>query len=194
MDIDSEVFLNIIFPVIICLSRIADVTLGTIRILLVMQGKRMIAPILGFFEVLIWISVAGQVMGHLNNVRYYVAWALGFALGNYFGMLVEDKMSIGIVLLRIIIKDPDPNFMNKLRAQKIGATVVEGQGKDSSVKIIFSVLERRQLKQAETLIGTYCPQAIYTVENIRTAYNAFTASSGQLRSLQKIFSEIRKSK
>ncbi len=83
----SPYFTYIIIPLLICLARIIDVSLGTVRIILVSKGAKIIAPILGFFEVLIWLIAIGQVMQNLTNVMNYFAYAFGFAIGNYIGIL-----------------------------------------------------------------------------------------------------------
>ena len=94
-NIDSELYWSVIFPVVIALSRVVDVIFGTFWIVLVIQGRKFLATIFGFFEVLIWVMVAGQVMGQLNNFSYYIAWALGFAIGTFIGMTIEEKISLG---------------------------------------------------------------------------------------------------
>ena len=92
--LSSDLFSWVVLPIIIILSRMVDVTLGTVRIILVSRGSRFVAPILGFFEVLIWIVVISQIMQNLNNPLCYIAYALGFALGTYFGIMVEEKLAI----------------------------------------------------------------------------------------------------
>ena len=82
----------IFLPLLIFASRICDVTLGTIRHVFVARGIKNIAPVLGFFEVLIWIVVVKQVMSGANNWACYIAWAGGFAAGNFIGLFIEEKL------------------------------------------------------------------------------------------------------
>ncbi|HER42916.1 MAG TPA: hypothetical protein ENO08_00460, partial [Candidatus Eisenbacteria bacterium] len=83
--IDSELFKWVVLPLLIILARVIDVTIGTIRIVFVSRGHKVIAPILGFFEVLIWLLAIGQIMRNLSNFMCYIAYGTGFALGTYMG-------------------------------------------------------------------------------------------------------------
>jgi len=98
----SELFTWVILPVLIFLARIMDVSIGTMRLIFVSKGMKYLAPVLGFFEVTIWLLAIGQIMQHLDNVMCYIAYGSGFAMGNYLGIVLEEKMSIGTVLIRVI--------------------------------------------------------------------------------------------
>jgi Uncharacterized protein conserved in bacteria len=98
----SEIFKLIVIPILIFLARICDVTLDTARIIYVSRGIKFLAPLIGFFEVLIWLLSITQIMNNLTNVVYYIAYAGGFAMGNYIGIYIEEKMAIGTVVIRII--------------------------------------------------------------------------------------------
>src|SRR5512138_2586238 len=93
----------VILPLIVFLARIADVTVGTIRIIFVARGKKYLAPLLGFVEVFIWITVVAQIVGGAQNMVAYLAYAAGFAVGNYVGMIVEEKLAIGTLVIRVIL-------------------------------------------------------------------------------------------
>ena len=84
--------------------RIGDVSLGTIRIIFVARGNKFIAPLLGFFEVFIWVIAISNIIQHLDNWVNYVAYAGGFAAGNFIGMLIEERLAVGVSLVRIITK------------------------------------------------------------------------------------------
>jgi len=170
LGLDPELYWSVIFPIIIALSRVVDVILGTFRIILVIQGRKLLATLFGFFEVLIWISVAGQVMSQLNNFSYYLAWAFGFAAGTFIGMSIEERISLGMCILRIIIRDCSEKLIALFYANDINTTVVEARGQDSERTIVFSILPRKKLKFAEALIRESCPSAVYTIENIRSVH------------------------
>ncbi|HOQ05094.1 MAG TPA: DUF5698 domain-containing protein, partial [Anaerohalosphaeraceae bacterium] len=85
-------FAWIVLPLLIFIARIADVTIGTIRLIFVARGMKILAPLAGFFEVLIWLVVIGQIMRHLANPLCYIAYAAGFAAGNYIGMMLVDRL------------------------------------------------------------------------------------------------------
>jgi hypothetical protein len=101
--IDPEVYAWVVLPILIFLARVIDVSLGTLRIIFIARGRRKLAPLLGFFEVLIWIVVVSQVMQNLHSPLSFIAYAAGFATGNYVGMWIEDKLAIGTLIVRVIV-------------------------------------------------------------------------------------------
>ena len=112
--IENPLFALVILPILIFLARVADVTLGTLRIVFISQGKRKLAPIMGFFEIFIWLLAVGQIFSNLTNLVYYFAYAGGFAMGNYIGLIVENKLSLGLLSLHLIIRDdPDKLIINR---------------------------------------------------------------------------------
>ena len=90
-------------PLLVFFARVVDVTLGTLRIIFTSRGKKVLAPLLGFVEVFIWVSVIAQITRGANNIVAYLAYAAGFATGNYIGMLIENKLAIGMLVVRAII-------------------------------------------------------------------------------------------
>jgi uncharacterized protein YebE (UPF0316 family) len=98
---NSNLFGYLILPLLIFFARICDVSIGTMRIIFVSKGKKNIAPLLGFFEVLIWIIVISKIMQNLNNYVNYVAYAAGFATGNLVGMIIEEKLAVGVQMIRV---------------------------------------------------------------------------------------------
>ena len=108
---DSWSFQWIILPLLIFLARITDQTIGTLRLIFLSKGYKFIAPFLGFFEVIIWLLAVSQIMKHLDNVMCYVAYGSGFAMGNFIGMAIEQKLSLGSVIIRLILKERIMNLL-----------------------------------------------------------------------------------
>ncbi len=125
---DSWAFTWIILPVLIFLARILDVSIGTLRLIFVSKGFKIYAPILGFFEVVIWLLAIGQIMQHLDNFMCYFAYGLGFATGNYIGIYLDEKMSLGTVLIRVVPKFDTTNLINHLRADNFGTSDADYPG------------------------------------------------------------------
>lgn len=163
----SPYFAYFIIPLLICLARIVDVSLGTIRIILVSKGAKKIAPILGFFEILIWLIAIGQVMQNLTNVVNYFAYALGFALGNYIGILIEQKLAIGIVVVRIITATDASELIGFLKKANYGVTVIDAEGANGPVHLIYTVIRRSSLPIIITHIKDFNPKAFYSIEDVR---------------------------
>src|SRR4030043_2077641 len=124
----SEVFKLIIIPLLIFLARICDVTLDTARIIYVSRGMKFLAPVIGFFEVLIWLLSITQIMNNLTNVVYYIAYAGGFAMGNYIGIYIEERMAIGTVVIRIITQKEAADLVECLKSEGYGVTYIDAKG------------------------------------------------------------------
>jgi len=167
--IDPEVLSLVIVPAFIFFARICDVTIGTMRIIFVSRGMKMVAPVLGFFEVFIWIIAVGQIFQNLTNPLNYFAYAAGFATGNYVGMLVEERLAMGLALIRVITQRDATNLIDYLRGAGYGVTVLDAQGKQGPGKVIFSVIKRKNIKDVEKAIHEFNPKAFYSFEDIRRA-------------------------
>ncbi len=161
----------IALPLIIFCSRLVDVTLGTLRHVFVSRGFKNIAPLLGFFEVLIWIMVAKEVMMAANSWPHYLAWAAGFATGNYIGLRIEERLALGLQIVQIITDSHSDALIEHLRAANHGATVTDAQGASGAVKVIFTIVQRKHVKQIVQLVERYNPNAFYTIEDIRNTKN-----------------------
>jgi uncharacterized protein YebE (UPF0316 family) len=165
---DSAVFTYGIMPVLIFLARICDVSIGTMRIIFVSKGKRNIAPFLGFFEVLIWIIAISKIMQNLDNYVNYIAYAAGFATGNFIGMLIEERLAVGIQMIRIITNERGPDLVQSLNNKGYGATCVEAQGARDKVYLIYTIVQRNDLKNVIEIINGFNPKAFYSIEDIRS--------------------------
>jgi uncharacterized protein YebE (UPF0316 family) len=159
----------VVLPVLIFLARITDVSIGTIRIILITRGAKRLAPVLGFFEVLIWIIVVSQVMRNLSNPACFIGYAAGFATGNYFGMFLEEKLAIGTLILRVITPKEADDLIAALNQAGFGATSLEANGATGHVHVIFSIIQRSDLHQVLEIIQHYHPKAFYSVEDVRFA-------------------------
>lgn len=165
--IESDLFKTVGIPILICLARMTDVSIGTLRIIFLSKGQTLLAPILGFFEVVIWLAAISQVMGNLNSITNFVAFAIGFSVGNYIGMYIENKLAIGVVVVRIITKRDSHLLVQKLRDLGHSVTVTDAQGNDGPVSIIFLVIKRNNTKNIVPIINLYNPLAMYSIEDIR---------------------------
>jgi len=162
----SQFFAWVILPFLIFLSRIADVSLGTVRLIFVSRGMKYVAPFVGFFEVLIWIVVIGQIMQHLSNPVCYIAYAGGYATGNFIGILIAEKLSLGLALIRIITPKEIDGFTDCLRERRYGVTCIEGQGANGPVQVVFTIVQRREVGTVVELIKRLNPQAFFTIEEV----------------------------
>ncbi|EKO33464.1 PF10035 family protein [Leptospira santarosai str. CBC523] len=164
----NPVFDYFVLPCFIFFARVTDVSIGTIRVILLTREKKVIAASLGFLEVLLWVVVITQVIKNLNNTFCYLAYAGGFATGTFIGMILEEKLAIGFSLLRIISPRNGDEIANKLSESGYGVTTMNGQGSRGPVKIIFTVLKRKKIGHAMTIVKNVEPDAFYSIENARS--------------------------
>jgi uncharacterized protein YebE (UPF0316 family) len=164
---NSDLFSYVLMPVLIFLARICDVSIGTMRIIFVSKGKRNIAPILGFFEVLIWITAISKIMQNLDNYVNYIAYAAGFATGNYVGMIIEEKLAMGILMIRVFAHERGSDLVQTLNGNGYGATVVEAHGARDKVHLIYTIVNRNELASVLDVIHGFNPEAFYTIEDVK---------------------------
>jgi uncharacterized protein YebE (UPF0316 family) len=185
----------LVLPVLIFMAEMCVVTLGTLRIIFIARGNKVLAPLLGFFEVLIWLFAIGEVMKNLGNVVCFLAFALGFTLGNFLGILIEKKLALGMAIVRVITNRSARELTERLRAARFGVTTVEGQGATGPVQILMTVVKRRQLEEVFELIEAYHPNAFYAVDDLQSASGIFPerkpAEIAVLPSALKLFSRLR---
>lgn len=155
-----------VLPALIFIARIVDVGMGTVRVIFVSRGLKYLAPVIGFVEILIWLLAIGQIMKNLSNPACYIAYAGGFAMGNFVGIMIVSKLSLGVVLIRIVtVKDALP-LVNRLREQEYGVTSVDGHGTSGEVKVVFTVVKRREVRNVVDLIKAFNPHAFYSIEEV----------------------------
>lgn len=177
MDIESIVgsgiFTWVILPFLIFLARAVDVSLGTIRIVFVSRGLRFLAPIVGFFEVIIWLLAIRVIMQNLDNAACYLAYGAGFAMGTFIGLHIEKRMAIGTSIVRIITQKDSTPLIDHLREKGFGVTSLDAQGKKGLVHILFMIIRRCDFEKVAEIIQQHNPKAFYTVEDTRVVSEGF---------------------
>lgn len=157
----------LVVPVFIFVARVIDVSLGTLRIILLSKGYKILVPLIGFIEVFVWVIAISRIMQNLDNWICYVAYAGGFATGNFIGMIIEEKLALGYELVRVITKKEAVDLVNNLRDKGYGVTLVEAKGAKGEVGVVYVIVSRKKIKEVISIIRTYNPKALYTIEDIR---------------------------
>jgi len=194
LNTDSEFFRWVIVPMLILMARITDQTIGTLRLMFVSKGIRNLATLMGFLESLIWLLAVSQIFKHLDNPLNYIAYAGGFAMGNYIGIFIENKMSIGNVIVRIVPKKDTTELLNYLRSEKFAVTAVDGEGYAGPVKILFSVVKRKELGHFIEIVNCYNPNAFYSIEDVKSVKQGMDRVVGRKKSLKELFAGLKKVK
>jgi len=181
MKVSACVGMEWYIPLIIFGARLLDVPLGTIRMIFVIGGSRFIAAVLGFFEVIIWVVAVGSVIKFLSNPVALVAYGAGFACGTLVGMTIEQRIGLGLRVVRVINANREISVSSALREQGYRVTELEGRGLKGSVEIAFLVIKRRDLPRTLRLIEQTAPQAFISVERADRAHGAGFAETSEHR-------------
>lgn len=166
---DSWIFTWVMLPGLIFFARILDQSIGTLRLIFLSKGMKYIAPFLGFFEVIIWLLAVGQIMQHLDNWLCYVAYGLGFAAGNFIGITLEERLSIGTSIIRVILSSESPELIAALKSHNFGLTILNAEGAKGKVKVLFSIIRRKEIPVFLSTLHDHHPAAFYTIEDVKEA-------------------------
>jgi uncharacterized protein YebE (UPF0316 family) len=165
--LDSATYTWVILPILIFFTRIIDVSLGTLRIIFINRSLSYYATISAFFEVLVWLLVLRQIFQQLDNPICFIAYAAGYAAGNYVGIIIENRISIGKVLIRTITRREADELIAFLKSAGYGITVIDAEGMRGPVKAIFTISERIDIPSIVKAIKKFNPHAFYSVEDVR---------------------------
>ncbi|MFA7566933.1 MAG: DUF5698 domain-containing protein [Alkalispirochaeta sp.] len=167
--ISGSVLLTAVF---IFLARLMDVSLGTVRLIFSSRGYQKLAPLIGFFEILLWVVVIQQVMVNMSDWINAVAYAGGFAAGTYVGIGVEKALSLGDVLIRAIIPGSGGVLSGKLRDAGFAVTEINAGGRDGPVTLLFTLIPRRHFQSAKTVIESAGQSIVYSAEDVNLVAGA----------------------
>ncbi len=171
----------VVLPILILMARVVDVSLDTIRVIMVAKGYRNMAPFVGFFQSLIWLITITRIMANLDNWFTYIGYAGGFGLGTYIGMIIEGKLALGYELVRVITKKGADDLINGLREKGFPVTTVAGMGREGEVGVLYVIIRRKALRDVIGLIQQFNPNAFYTIEDMR-----FVSSHALLTPARKV--------
>tara|TARA_B100001029_G_scaffold158971_1_gene145986 strand:- start:492 stop:992 length:501 start_codon:yes stop_codon:yes gene_type:complete len=149
---------------IIFLLRLADQSLGTMRVLLVNKNKPGYAALIGLFESAIWIVAVSQVVKDINDPILIASYACGFAAGTILGSYIEKIVGLGDVVIKVFTSIEAPNIAENLRERGYAVTVINGEGRDGAVRICWCIIPRRKSKSVLAIIKNICPNAYITTE------------------------------
>lgn len=169
-------------PLIVFAAEMAVVTLGTLRIIFLSRGCRLLAPLLGFFEVSLWLFAIGQTMQNLSDPACFAAFAAGFTAGNFCGVLVEKRLALGTVVVRAITSKDGVPLGERLYEAGYGLTLLDGRGATGPVKMVLTVVPRRELPAVTALLQATDPTVFLSVEEIQSASQGiFPCTRGRSR-------------
>jgi uncharacterized protein YebE (UPF0316 family) len=153
---------------LIFFARIADVSLGTIRIAFISRGEKNLAPLIGFVEMSIWLFAISQIVQNLNNFAYYMAYAGGFAMGVFTGLRIEDRLALGSRMIRTVSRKDASGLLDALRGAGFGVTSVSAAGGSGDVHLFFSVMKRSEVRHYLSIVDQHHPDAFSSIEEVRS--------------------------
>ena len=165
-----------LYAFMIMLLRICDMSLDTIRVLFVVRGKKLLVFLLGFFQSVIFVLAISSVLTRMDNILNVLGYALGFATGNVVGMLIENRLAIGHILVTIISSTRGASIAERLRAGGFAITEISGRGKDGTVFELHASVNRKDVDTVETIVLETDPQAFVTAEDVRPVRRGFFRS------------------
>lgn len=157
----------------IFLLRVTDMTLDTLRVLVVMRGRKSIAWILGFFQSSIFVIAISSVLSNLDNPLNMIGYAAGFATGNVVGMMIEERLAIGHIHLRIVSSRRGTAIAEKLREEGYAITEIPGRGKDGAVTVLECSVLRKNVQWVRHIVNEVDPSAFITAEDMRPVRHGF---------------------
>ncbi|MBW2972134.1 DUF2179 domain-containing protein [Candidatus Woesearchaeota archaeon] len=189
----SDVYTWVIIPVLIFLARIIDVSLGTMRVIFIARGFKFLAPFLGFFEVSVWLLAIQQIFAHVTNVACFIAYGAGFAAGTFAGIVIEERLSVGKVIVRIVTRRDASKLVRTLDKEGFVETVSNAATAKGKVKIVYVVIDRHDIAKVVELVKGFHPNAFYSIEDTRFVSAKLPPRTYQ-RSYTNLFGFYRKGK
>jgi uncharacterized protein YebE (UPF0316 family) len=153
--------------------RVCDMSLDTLRVLFVMRGKKKVAWVLGFSQSAIFILAIGKVLTQITNPLNIIGYAAGFATGNVLGMIIEERIAIGHIMVNIISPRRGSAIVSHLRQNGYAVTEISGRGKDGMVSMINCSVLRKKVESVHSLVNEIDPEAFITAEDVRPIRHGF---------------------
>jgi len=160
-------------PLIIFVMRIGDVSLATLRMLLIMRNRKLLAPFIGFFEVMIWLFAAGIAIQHLESGWHVLGYTAGYAAGNWVGLWLEDRLALGLTSLQVFTPSHGHPIAEVLREIGHGVTQFTGRGKAGRVEVIYSVVRRKDARRAMSIVEEMDEDAFVTVGEVSAIHRGW---------------------
>ena len=155
-------------PLVIFCMRVTDVSLDTIRVLLMVRNAKWQVPLIGFVQVTIWVIAVTAVVQNLHSPLHIIGYSAGFATGNYVGMLIEERLAMGLATMHTMVREGGGQVAAALRERGFAVTEMDGRGKDGPVEVLYSVIARRKVAPYIAVVERVTPDSFVVVDEPRT--------------------------
>lgn len=156
--------------ILIFFGKIIEVAVSTIRIVLINRGERVRGSLIAFVEISLWLVVTGTVLvGFQDDIIRCFVFALAFAVGNYVGSWMEEKLAFGLCSIQVIVpQDGDGDQLaGILRENGFAVTCISGKGKDGEREVLMLHLKRKRIPKAVDLINETLKNAVVVVNDVK---------------------------
>jgi uncharacterized protein YebE (UPF0316 family) len=163
----------IVWVFVIFSLRVVNIALDTVRMLFVVRGERFLAAVIGFVETLLFLVAIGKVIQDLTNIPNVLAYCVGFAVGTWVGMVIEERLALGYVRMHVVSLQKAKEIASSLRGGGYGVTEMMGKGKEGSVGILEVVAKRRDVPSITRAVTGVDDEAFITTEETRSVYRGY---------------------
>jgi len=165
----------ILLYALIFFAKIIEVTVAVFRTVLITKGERKIATFIAFFEVMLWLIIVAAVLNNITDDPIkMVAYSGGFAIGQFLGSWLEDKVGLGTVRVEIIVPfENGSSAADYLRSMDYAVTIIEGCGRDSQKKILLMYMPRKESKKFVNILKKNIPNSVITVDDVKPVYGGY---------------------
>ena len=157
----------------IFLVRILDVSLGTVRTIMTVKNKNIIASIIGFIEITVWFLVVKEALNTDNNSIFIVfSYALGFSIGTYIGGIISNKYIKGYVTVQVVTENKELEHI--IRKNNYGVTTINIKGiENKNKKLLLIQINNKTIEELKTLINKNDPKAFIVISETKYIQNGF---------------------
>lgn len=158
----------------IFLARIVDVSLGTLRTILIVRGRKNSASVIAFFEVLIWFLIAKEALVNVSeNFMVAIFYSLGFAVGTYIGIRLTNRFIDSFVSAQVTVKRGSNDLIKILREEGFGVSVVSLKNFHDDVKkdMLFIAINKKSIHELKNLVRKYDKNAFLIFNEIKYIQN-----------------------
>ncbi len=157
----------------IFLARIIDVSLGTIRTVIVVKGKNFIGSFLGFIEVTVWFLVVDQALSNANNnIFIVISYSLGFAVGTYIGGIISKKFIKSKLEVQVITSCNIDDMIKAIRDNGYAVSIFKLEEKQNKY-MLFMEVNSNKFNNLKRIIKMYDKKAFIVVNETMFVQNGY---------------------
>jgi uncharacterized protein YebE (UPF0316 family) len=171
----------------IFIGKIMEVSLGTLRIVLINRGERTIGSLIAIVEITLWLVVVSSVLnGFRQDWIKGIVYAIAFAAGNYLGSWLDELLAVGLSSVQVVIPSPEEavKVEEALRAKGFGVTSMDVHGMDDNHSMLMMTIQRKQLNEVIDWLETHCHGAVITVSDIKAQRHNYLKTNSRPRMMR----------